>query len=144
DAPAAARPPSPVAAASPDAAQSSESSDTESQSSSEDESPRRAQQNTPCALSTARSPLATPEPRPTPVPSFLGDTEDQDHLRQRFRKFWMASVVDAFSDDLGRFEANLSIPRLALLIDSLAAGADVFSSSHGADNGGIDETDVAM
>jgi len=59
------------------------------------------------------------------------DAQNEQILKDRFRKFWMASVADGFKDDLEeiRKEPNLGTSRLALLIDSLASGADVFSSS---------------
>jgi len=43
----------------------------------------------------------------------------------------MASVADAFKSDLEeiRKEPSMSKSRLAILIDSLASGADVFASS---------------
>jgi len=49
----------------------------------------------------------SPSPTPAPVPSFLPtkpdgsvDTEGEQQLKDRFRKFWMQSVADAFQDDL--------------------------------------------
>ncbi|KZT67057.1 hypothetical protein DAEQUDRAFT_729659 [Daedalea quercina L-15889] len=127
----------------------SEPSSSDSDSSEDDSLPTRdVQQNArPRAASVPpirRSP--TPEPRRAPVPPFPGDAQEEELMRQRFRKFWMASVTDAFSDDLGelRKEPNLTTPRLALLIDSLAAGADVFGSSHSTDEAGINERDVIM
>ena len=49
----------------------------------------------------------SPSPTPTPIPSFLPtkpdgsvDTESEQQLKDRFRKFWMQSVADAFQDDL--------------------------------------------
>jgi len=47
----------------------------------------------------------------------------------------MASVADAFADDLNeiRKEPNLTSSRLALLVDSLASGADVYTSGSGKD-----------
>ncbi|KAJ3487402.1 hypothetical protein NLI96_g3574 [Meripilus lineatus] len=49
----------------------------------------------------------SPPPKPVPIPSFLAssddpekDKRDEEQLRERFRKFWMATIVDAFSDDL--------------------------------------------
>ncbi|KAF8139891.1 hypothetical protein EV363DRAFT_1152642, partial [Boletus edulis] len=46
-------------------------------------------------------------------------------------KFWMASIAKGFKDDLEeiRKEPNLGPSRLALLIESFASGADVFSSN---------------
>ena len=49
----------------------------------------------------------SPSPSPAPIPSFLptktdgsADTEGEQQLKDRFRKFWMQSVADAFQDDL--------------------------------------------
>lgn len=49
----------------------------------------------------------SPSPVPALVPSFLPtkpdgsvDTESEQQLKTRFRKFWMQSVADAFQDDL--------------------------------------------
>jgi len=49
----------------------------------------------------------SPSPIPAPVPSFLPtnldgsvDTESEQQLKDKFRKFWMQSVADAFQDDL--------------------------------------------
>jgi ribosome assembly protein 3 len=52
----------------------------------------------------ARSP--SPSPPPVDLPSFLpaegssNRAQEEQALRDRFRQFWMASVADAFSDDL--------------------------------------------
>lgn len=56
----------------------------------------------------------------------------------------MSAIADGFKDDLEeiRKEPNLGPSRLALLIDSLAAGADVFSSS--TDDTTINEMDVVL
>ena len=49
----------------------------------------------------------SPSPIPVPIPSFLPtkpdgsvDVEGERQLKDRFRKFWMQSVADAFQDDL--------------------------------------------
>ncbi|OCB85007.1 hypothetical protein A7U60_g7964 [Sanghuangporus baumii] len=76
----------------------------------------------------------SPSPRNVPEPSILdGDKEKEEALRARFRQFWLGCVADAFADDLNeiRKEPNLTPARLSLLIDSLAAGANVYSSSSG-------------
>jgi hypothetical protein len=51
----------------------------------------------------------SPSPIPPPVPSFLPtqpdgsvDTGGEQQLKDRFRKFWMQSVADAFQDDLAQ------------------------------------------
>lgn len=59
----------------------------------------------------------------------------------------MASMADGFKDDLEeiRKEPNLGTSKLSLLIDSLASGADVFtSSSHSDRSGGINEIEVIL
>ena len=83
-------------------------------------------------------------------------------MKERFRKFWMASVADAFKDDLEEIrkvrimlisiymspdplqEPNLTTSRLALLIDSLAAGADAYSSSRGPNGNATNEMEVIL
>ncbi|KAI0036972.1 hypothetical protein K488DRAFT_75556 [Vararia minispora EC-137] len=79
----------------------------------------------------------SPSPPPAPISSFLPQAGAADaqkaeqELKEKFRKFWMASVADGFRDDLEQIhkEPNMTTSRLALLIDSLASGADVYSSS---------------
>ena len=56
-----------------------------------------------CPAKAHRSP--SPSPPQTDVPPFLlkGSTnraQDEQALRNQFRQFWMASVADAFRDDL--------------------------------------------
>jgi ribosome assembly protein 3 len=59
---------------------------------------------TPKARDRPRSP--SPSPPPTNAPPFLppegssNRAQDEQALRNRFRQFWMASVADAFADDL--------------------------------------------
>lgn len=97
----------------------------------------------------ARSP--SPSPPPVDLPSFLpaegssNRAQEELALRDRFRQFWMASVADAFSDDLEqiRKEPNMTKSRLALLIDSLASGSDVFSS-HVGERGETNEMEVVL
>ncbi|CAL1708196.1 unnamed protein product [Somion occarium] len=85
-----------------------------------------------------RSPSPDVPPHPVPLPSFLPETGDagedarkEQELKERFRKLWMSSIADAFKDDLEviQKEPNMNPSRLAVLIESLASGADVFSSS---------------
>jgi len=67
----------------------------------------------------------------------------EQQLKDKFRQFWMSAIADGFKDDLEeiRKEPNLGPSRLALLIDSLAAGAEVFSSN---DDTTINEMDVVL
>ena len=57
-------------------------------------------------LATARPRSPSPSPPPADVPPFLppegssSRAQDEQALRNRFRQFWMASVADAFGDDL--------------------------------------------
>lgn len=84
-------------------------------------------------------------------------------MKDKFRKFWMASIADGFRDDLEEIrkvcfpcrpimifltlvqcqEPNLGPSRLSLLIDSLASGADVFSSSR-SEKSTINEVEVTL
>jgi len=96
----------------------------------------------------------SPSPTPAPIPSFLPtkpdgsvDAEGEQQLKDRFRKFWMQSVADAFQDDLGQIhkEPGMNKSRLAMLVDSLASGADVFTSPGVvAETRGVNEMDVVM
>ncbi|KAF8554666.1 hypothetical protein OG21DRAFT_1597219 [Imleria badia] len=78
-------------------------------------------------------PRDSPSPQPNDIPPFVPQNapESEQALKEKFRKFWMASIAEGFKDDLEeiRKEPNLGPSRLALLIESLASGADVFSSS---------------
>jgi len=58
----------------------------------------------------------------------------------------MASVADGFADDLNeiRKEPNLTPSRLALLIDSLASGADVYATSSGPSGKKLDEMEIIL
>ncbi|THH11646.1 hypothetical protein EW145_g511 [Phellinidium pouzarii] len=97
-------------------------------------------------ISALRPRVDSPPPRQNvAVPNLLeGDKEQK--LKERFRQFWMASVVDGFADDLNeiRKEPNLTPARLALLIDSLAAGADVYASSSRKDSKPTNEMEVVI
>jgi len=72
--------------------------------------------------------------------------QDEQVLKDRFRKFWMASVADGFKDDLEqiRKEPGLTTSRLAMLIDSLASGADVYNSSAAAGSSSVNEMEVVL
>jgi ribosome assembly protein 3 len=62
-----------------------------------------------------RSPSVTPPP--APIPSFLpskisptagsSDDKKEQELKDRFKKFWMASVADGFKDDLDQIRKVL-------------------------------------
>ena len=87
-------------------------------------------------------------------------------MREKFQKFWMASIADGFRDDLEQIrkvskeqrhvrwhqihiiqkptqEPNMNTTKLTMLIDSLATGADVFSSEK-RQKGSVNEVDVAL
>ncbi|KAI9571836.1 hypothetical protein HD554DRAFT_2168604 [Boletus coccyginus] len=94
-----------------------------------------------------RPPLQRDSPSPQPSvdnPPFilLNGPEGERALNEKFREFWMASIAEGFRDDLEeiRKEPNLGPSRLALLIQSLASGADVFSSSSA--GGRVNEVEV--
>lgn len=67
-------------------------------------------------------------------------------MKEKFRKFWMSAVADGFKDDLETIqkEPNLTKARLALLVDSLASGADVFSSSTTILGGQVNDMQVIL
>ncbi|THU79989.1 hypothetical protein K435DRAFT_785004 [Dendrothele bispora CBS 962.96] len=90
-------------------------------------------QTRPSRVPVAREP--SPPPPSAAIPSFIpengaGSTNEQE-MKDKFRKFWMSAVADGFKDDLEeiRKEPDLTTTKLSLLIDSLASGAEVFSSS---------------
>ncbi|EKM76090.1 hypothetical protein AGABI1DRAFT_131609 [Agaricus bisporus var. burnettii JB137-S8] len=131
----------------------SESESDSSDSTSSSEAPSHKNATTTKSASPSkpteirRSP--SPSPPPTNIPSFIPprndpSTEEKEReMKEKFRKFWMTSVAEGFRDDLEelRKESNLGTGRLALLIDSLASGAEIFSSSkHGDDT----EMDIVM
>ncbi|TFK53384.1 hypothetical protein OE88DRAFT_1244701 [Heliocybe sulcata] len=135
--------------------ESSSSSDSDSASDSEADLPRvkenvRDDKNTSQeARSRRRSPSASP-PAATipPFPPTSGvsgqESVDEQALKEKFRKFWMSSIADGFKDDLDvtRKEPNMTSSRLGLLIESLAAGADVFGST--SDNNQINEMEIVL
>ncbi|OJT04632.1 hypothetical protein TRAPUB_4644 [Trametes pubescens] len=146
----------PKPAAPSDSSSSSSSSDSESDSDAGPAravSPKAGQASAPTSSKPARRP-ASPTPPPTTVPSFLpgkgaADEEKQNEqvLKERFRKFWMASVADGFKEDLEEIrkqEPNLTTSRLAMLIDSLAAGGDVFTSSRVEPDSGMAEMEIVL
>ncbi|TCD71768.1 hypothetical protein EIP91_003111 [Steccherinum ochraceum] len=139
---------------------SSYSSSSEDSSDPEDDTGAAAKQSAPAAGPSVpkdarmRSPSPEP-PRPgsIPIPPFLpdsgnpeDDTRKEQELKEKFRKFWMTTIVDAFSDDLNelRKEPNMNPSRVALLIDSLASGAEVFSSSARPGTDDINEMEVVL
>ncbi|KAI6099134.1 hypothetical protein F5141DRAFT_1144913 [Pisolithus sp. B1] len=96
--------------------------------------------------SPARDSPSPPPPSVVATPPFInpGSPEDELALKEKFRKFWMASLAEGFKDDLEviRKEPNLGQSRLALLIESLAAGAEVFSST--STDGNVNEMEVVV
>ena len=52
----------------------------------------------------------SPSPPPAIIPSFLPSTDEDptgsktQEMREKFRKFWMASVAEGFKDDLGQIQ----------------------------------------
>lgn len=72
-----------------------------------------------------------------------GPSEKEKALKEKFRKFWMSSVADAFKDELEeiRKEPNLTTSRLSLLIDALASGADVYASN---DDPSVNEMEMVL
>jgi len=58
----------------------------------------------------------------------------------------MQSIADAFQDDLAQIhkEPGMNKSRLAMLVDSLASGANVFTSNSSPETRGVNEMDVVM
>ncbi|KAF7300967.1 Rsa3 domain-containing protein [Mycena indigotica] len=143
---------------------SDDSSSSESSSSSSD-SDSEPEQNLESITANTSGKSAPPAARPPPnrrdspsppppsptLPSFLPPKDaaefenTEQEMKEKFRKFWMASVADGFKEDLEQIrvkEPNLGQSRLAMLIDSLASGADVFSSTTQRD--GVNEMQVVL
>ncbi|KZS88997.1 hypothetical protein SISNIDRAFT_417367 [Sistotremastrum niveocremeum HHB9708] len=149
--------PKAVAAASAvndDSSDSESSSSSSSSSSSDDEAESTPPKSKVSEISKPskkmRSSLS-PSPPPHEIPSFLPQQgtaaeklNKEKELKEKFRKFWMASLVDGFADDLDKIrkEPDITKSRLALLIDSLASGAEVFNSSNSATN--VHEMELAL
>jgi len=103
----------------------------------------------PSAKKQERDSPSPPPPAAVAIPPFASSSsEDEQVLKEKFRKFWMASLAEGFKDDLEELrkaskrrnveygclnisdqEPNLGPSRLALLVESLAAGADVFGQT---------------
>ncbi|KDR84233.1 hypothetical protein GALMADRAFT_133584 [Galerina marginata CBS 339.88] len=143
--------PTPVTeSSSSESSSDSSSSDSEEEEVKADPSSLRGRQTEKAAPKGPRMFSPSPSPPPAHLPSFLppenaesfGAQEQQ--LKDKFRQFWMSSVVDGFKDDLEeiRKEPNLGTSRLALLIDSLASGADIFNTS--SDDTGTNEMEVVL
>lgn len=104
------------------------------------------------AGSTLRRSSPSPSPPPAEIATFLPpknaavvakNVVQEQAVKDRFRQLWMASVADGFKEDLEdiRKEHDLGTTRLALLIDSLASGAEVFTPRQSTD---IYEMEVAL
>ncbi|KAJ7476849.1 hypothetical protein B0H11DRAFT_1727134 [Mycena galericulata] len=148
----------PVAAPeSSDSSSSSSESDSDSDSSESDSESEKAagpssKKPAPAAAPPPRRNSPSPPPPSAELPTFLPPRDAPTHedaeqaMKARFKKFWMASVADGFKDDLEEIrvkEPNLGASRLALLIDSLASGADVFTSTTQGDSE-INEMEVVL
>jgi len=123
--------------------------------------PSNAQEENP-RLTSGASDSRTRQPSPPPIrnvpaPQLIpsrdtagnlssADAEKEKVLKDKFRKFWMSSIADAFSDDLNeiRKEPNLNQSRLGLLVDSLASGADLYSSSREMGGGKVNEIEIIL
>ncbi|KAF5375632.1 hypothetical protein D9757_008509 [Collybiopsis confluens] len=131
---------------------SSASSSSSDSDDSDDNEPRSRTQPPPPTR------LRSPSPGPIPpsavrIPSFLPERQAKDDdvemssskekddsesaLQEKFRQFWMSSIVDGFKDDLDvirkarfffSFDPTFTPSKLSVLIDSLAAGAEIYSS----------------
>ena len=152
---------------------SSSDSESSSSDDTTAEIPRGRQANnvtpkTPRQFSLSPAPSSATLPSFLPSENVEDDVGSKEkELQNRFRQFWMSSVADGFKEDLEEIrkvsryfrllhtmlltchiffffkEPNLGTSRLALLIDSLAAGADVFSSSS-VENDTLNEMEVIL
>ncbi len=152
--------PAPLSSSSSSASTSSESSDDE-QPSTTPRIPSPSQMDLeelmekaatpPGRRSISRSPSPPPAAIPTIFDSSIQNTKPEDEgredrVQEKFKKFWMAAVVDAFQNDLehlrtvGRLltlallfsplpqqKGDMTTDMLSLLIQSLASGADVYT-----------------
>ncbi|KAJ7595075.1 hypothetical protein C8J56DRAFT_1044781 [Mycena floridula] len=141
----------PAKDASSESSSSSSSDSSDSDSDSDVPKPKHVPEMK--AQPAARRASPSPPPAEISIPSFLPSTKSPEHpakeqeMKAKFRKFWMASLADGFSEDLEevrKLEPNLTKSRLALLIESLASGSDVFSTSSAVDGNNIDEMDVVL
>ncbi|KAF8511067.1 hypothetical protein BU17DRAFT_54899 [Hysterangium stoloniferum] len=136
-------------------------SSTSSNSSSPSNRTKQASSNPGLTSKPSKAPIRRPPPQPpsrsptppsTAIPSLLPHStanvpsENEKALKEKFRTFWMSSVADAFKDDLEeiRKESNMTTSRLSLLIDSLASGADVFSSTMPSGETAVNEMEVVL
>ncbi|KAJ6596748.1 hypothetical protein B0H10DRAFT_2087897 [Mycena sp. CBHHK59/15] len=138
-----------------------------SSSDSDSESDSDAEFDAPAAVPSVKS---APLNDPPPPRAILHDPNREDAeqlLKAKFKKFWMASVADGFKDDLEEIRVKVRyapgflhhmhagylitaaigaqsrrIP-LSLLIESLASGADVFTSTSQNDQG-VNEMEVIL
>ncbi|KAG9309848.1 hypothetical protein JVU11DRAFT_10228 [Chiua virens] len=130
--------------AAPESVDSDESEDDESSSSDDPQNDSEPDQEEVADVAAPQRPhkpgrgeppqrdSPSPEPNVDIPPLVTPDVPGSEQvLKEKFRGFWMAAIAEGFKDDLEeiRKEPNLGPSRLALLIESLASGADVFSSS---------------
>ncbi|KAF9069215.1 hypothetical protein BDP27DRAFT_1447810 [Rhodocollybia butyracea] len=130
---------------------SDSSSDSSSSSSDEEESHPSALIDP--ILPSEKQRSASPGPIPpsaTRIPSFLPgkeavDAKEADQaLREKFTKFWMNNIVEGFKDELEtiRKDPAFTTSKLSMLVDSLASGAEVFTSSHTRNE--VNDMDIIM
>ncbi|KAF8335028.1 uncharacterized protein EI90DRAFT_3049231 [Cantharellus anzutake] len=101
---------------------------------------------------SSRSPSSTTIDVPTLFKPSIHTTErnaaTEEQLQEKFRKFWMAAVVDAFQDDLEQIRAEKKVTSnmLSILIESLASGADVYTHAQSSASGPsrYDEMDLVL
>ena len=87
---------------------SSESSSSGSDSETEGDIPTVASGKLPLKSAQTHHVSPSPSPPPSKLPTFLpqtttGDNDDivqEQMMKDKFRKFWMASIADGFRDDL--------------------------------------------
>lgn len=115
----------PVVVTQAHASEPSSSSSSSSESDSDDSDvPQRVEPTkaTPGKVHIKQIPTQerSPSPQPVPIPSFLPSqaeaaeaVEQEKVLKERFRRFWMSSIADAFKDDLEEIR-KVSLIEMAL------------------------------
>ncbi|KAH7098886.1 hypothetical protein BKA62DRAFT_711673 [Auriculariales sp. MPI-PUGE-AT-0066] len=127
--------------------ESSSESSSDDTSSDEEMLDERPEATTKSGPSRSPSPIRGDLPPFLPTDHRISEEERQRHdveLRERFKKFWMGSVAEAFKDDLVTLqkEPTLTAAKLAVLIDSLGAGAEIFSTKRNPSD--IDEMELVL
>ncbi|KAG8807122.1 hypothetical protein FRC17_004641 [Serendipita sp. 399] len=98
--------------------------------------------------SRSPSPANMDLPRGLPLEPKTDEEKRTDaQFRERFRKFWMASMAKSFGDELAELqkEPNMTKPKLSMLIDALAAGTNIYlPTTNDGSTTRIDEAEILL